>query len=314
MQGPVAVTGGTGFIGREVIRRLLEQGFMVRALARRPDPGLEADGATIIRGGLVDDGALAQLVDGAAAVVHCAGATVAPDRTTFQVVNGVRAARLMAVVAAAPCRPRFLLLSSLAAREPSLSPYAESKRLGEDLVRRAAGDRAEVCILRLPAVYGPRDRAALPIFRQLKRGLLFVPAMPNARFSLIYVQDLAEIVLQLLETTPWGNRLLEPDDGRAGGYRWQDLAEIAGRQLGRRVRTLPLRRSILWPTAAIAQVIGATLRRPPRLSPGKLRELFHSDWVCSAVARAPLPSCYARTTFDRGFALTMAWYERHRWL
>jgi 2-alkyl-3-oxoalkanoate reductase len=314
MRGPVAVTGGTGFIGRQIIDRLMERGWPVRALARRHDSGLEATAATTIRGALEDEAALARLVEDATAVVHCAGATAAPDRKTFQLVNAAAAARLAAVTATAATRPRFVLLSSLAAREPALSPYAESKRLGEDQVRHAVCNRVELCILRPPAVYGPRDHATLPIFRQLRRGLLFVPAAPNARFSLIYVDDLAELVIQLLETTAWGDRALEPDDGRAGGYRWQDLAEIAGRQLGRRVRTIALPRLLLWPVAAVAQAAGATLGHPPRLSPGKLRELFHSDWVCRTGSSPPFPSWSARTTFESGFARTMAWYERHRWL
>ncbi len=314
MRGQVAVTGGTGFIGWEVIRRLVGRGWSVRALVRCTDPGLEATGVTAIRGTLEDEAALARLVEEAAAVVHCAGAIAAPNRAAFQRVNSAGAERLAAIAAATESRPRLLLLSSLAAREPALSPYAESKALGEEQVKRSAGDRIELCIVRPPAVYGPRDRATLPIFRQLKRGLLFVPAMPTARFSLIYVDDLAEVVIQLLETAAWGGRVLEPDDGRAGGYRWRDLAEIAGRQMGRRVRTVALSRSILWLPAAVGQAVAATLGRSPRFSPGKLRELFHSDWVCSAGSSSPLQSRFARTTFESGFARTMAWYERHRWL
>jgi nucleoside-diphosphate-sugar epimerase len=314
MRGPVAVTGGTGFIGRAVIHRLVEDGWLVRALTRRGDPDLEAAGVTTIGGALEDKEALARLVEEATAVVHCAGAIAAPDRRKFRLVNAVGAARLMALAASTRSRPRFLLLSSLAAREPALSPYAESKHLGEDLVRRAADDRIEFCILRPPAVYGPRDRATLPVFRQLKRGLLLAPATPNARFSLIYVDDLAALVIQLLETAAWGGRVLEPDDGRAGGYRWRDLAEIAGRQLGQRVRTLSIPRSILWPAAAIAQAMGATLGRPPLLSTGKLRELFHGDWVCRSGSSPSLSSWSASTTFESGFARTMSWYERQQWL
>jgi nucleoside-diphosphate-sugar epimerase len=314
MKGPVAVTGGTGFIGREIIRRLVECGWPVRALTRRNDPGLEQAGVATIWGALEDEAALARLVEDATAVVHCAGAISAADPAAFRWVNAAGAARLAAAAAAAAARPRFLLLSSLAAREPALSPYAESKRLGEEQVKRTAGERIEFYILRPPAVYGPRDRATLPVFRQLKRGLLFVPALPDARFSLIHVDDLAELVIQLLKTAAWGGRTLEPDDGRPGGYRWRDLAEIAGRQLGRRVRTIALRRSMLWPAAAIGQAVGATLGRPPRLSLGKLHELFHSDWVCRGASSSPLPGWSARTTFENGFVRTLAWYERHRWL
>jgi nucleoside-diphosphate-sugar epimerase len=310
----VAVTGGTGFIGRGIIKRLIEHDWAVRALTRRDEPGLERAGAAVVRGALEDEAALAGLVEGATAVVHCAGAIAAPNRAAFRLTNAVGAARLMTVTAASPSRPRFLLLSSLAAREPGLSPYSESKRLGEDQVRCAAEDRIELCILRPPAVYGPRDRATLPIFRQLKRGLLFVPALSNARFSLIYVDDLADLVLRLLDRPDWNGRVLEPDDGRLGGYRWRDLAEIAGRQSGRQVRTIALSRALLWPAAAAGHLIGATLGRPPPISLGKLRELFHPDWVCETGPRSALADWSASTTFEDGFARTLAWYEQNRWL
>ena len=237
-------------------------------------------------------------------MVHCAGVVAASSPAAFRLVNAVGAARVMAAAAATSTRPRFLLLSSLAAREPALSAYASSKRLGEDQVRRAAGERIELCILRPPAVYGPGDRATLPIFRQLRRGLLFVPAVAEARFSLIYVEDLADLVIRLLRQSDWGG-VLEPDDGRAGGYRWQDLAEIAGRQLGRRVRIVALPRTILWPVAAVGQAVGATLGRSPAISLGKLRELFHSDWVSRTAARPALAGWSARTTFE-------TWLRAHR--
>lgn len=314
MKTPVAVTGGTGFIGREVIAQLVRNGWPVRALSRRSSPDLEQAGVAVIPGSLEDDAALQQLVAGAGAVVHCAGAVQAPSTRAYRLVNELGSARLAAAAAAAATPPRFLLISSLAAREPDLSTYAESKRLGEDAVRRGAGQRIDLCILRPPAVYGPGDRAALPIFRQLRQGLLVVPAVANARFSLLYVADLAELILRLLERSPWGGCTLEPDDGRKSGYRWQDLADIAGRHLGRRVRTIAVRRQVLWPAAAVSDAAGAMLRRAPWLSRGKLRELFHADWVCHAVPDDPLASGSPRTTFESGFPRTMGWYEQNQWL
>ena len=315
MRTPVAVTGGTGFIGREVIAQLVRDGWPVRALGRRRSPDLEQAGATVIRGSLEDEAALQQLVAGAGAVVHCAGAVRAPTAGTYRLVNELGSARLVAVAAAAATRPRFLLISSLAAREPGVSTYAESKRLGEDAVRRGADREVDFCILRPPAVYGPGDRGALAIFRQLQRGLLFVPAVANARFSLLYVTDLAGMIVRLLEgSRRWGGCTLEPHDGRVGGYRWQDLADIAGRHLGRRVRILPVPREVLWPAAAISDAAGAVLRSAPRFSRSKLGELFHPDWVCHAAPDSPLASGAPRTTFESGFAQTMGWYERNRWL
>ena len=98
--------------------------------------------------------------------------------------------------------------------------------------------KADFCIMRPPAVYGPGDRATLPIFRQIKKGLLFVPAA-DARFSLLYVDDLAEIVARLLEAPRWDGAVMEPDDD-SGGYGWADVARIASAHLDRRVRTVPV--------------------------------------------------------------------------
>ena len=314
MKAPVAVTGASGFIGRAVVRRLVETGWPVRVLVRRRAPDLERASVVPVQGSLEEEPALQRLVAGAAAVVHCAGLVAAPRAAAFSQVNVVGSARLFAAAADAPSRPRILLLSSLAAREPRLSAYAHSKRAAEEALWNVADQGVEACALRPPAVYGPGDRATLPIFRQLRGGILFMPAVANARFSLLYVHDLADAVAHLLATPMWPRCTLELDDGQEGGYRWVDLAEIAGRQLGHRVRTVAIPRSMLWPVAAIVGLGGAAVGRAPRLSPGKLRELFHGDWVARASRGSPLQGWTPRTTFEMGLEQTMAWYRQQQWL
>ena len=311
MKGLVAVTGGTGFIGRSIVRRLLQDGWGVRALVRRPDTGLSDAGAEVVRGSLEDPARLRELVRSADAVVHCAAAIRAPSRETFVQVNRDGTLRLAEAVLAEPRPPRLLLMSSLAARAPEVSPYAATKRMAEDAVRRALGERAEFCILRPPAVYGPGDRATLPIFRQVQRGLLLVPAA-DSRFSLLYVEDLAEIVARLLGTR-WNGEVIEPDDGR-GGYCWTDLARIAGEHLQRRVRTVPVPWAALWLPAALGELMGTVLRRAPMMTLGKLRELYHADWVSQAGSGTPSWAAPAPVAFDNGFANTLAWYRERGWL
>jgi nucleoside-diphosphate-sugar epimerase len=313
MKGLVAVTGGSGFIGRRIVRRLVQDGWRVRALVRRPDTGLSDAGAATVHGTLEDAASVCALTESANAVVHCAGAIRAPNQETFVQVNREGTLRIARAIVAQPKPPRLLLMSSLAARAPELSAYAASKRMAEDAVRQTLGGRAEFCIVRPPAVYGPGDRATLPIFRQIQRGLLLVPAA-DARFSLLYVDDLADIVTHLLDAPTWNGEIIEPDDGR-GGYCWTDLARIAGDHLHRRVRTVPVPWLALWLPAAIAQLGGAVLKRAPMMTLGKLRELYHADWVCGAssgrLLSAALP---APVAFDNGFAATLAWYKERRWL
>jgi nucleoside-diphosphate-sugar epimerase len=312
MKGLVAVTGGTGFIGRCIVQRLLQDGWRVRALARRSDTRLSAAGAEVVRGDLADPARLRALIRSADAVVHCAAAIRAPSREAFVQVNRDGTLRLAEAVVAEPRPPRLLLMSSLAARAPEVSPYAATKRMAEEAVRHTLRGRAEFCILRPPAVYGPGDRATLPIFRQIQKGLLLVPAA-DSRFSLLYVEDLAEIVARLLSATGWHGEVIEPDDGR-GGYCWTDLARIAGDHLHRRVRTVPVPWMALWLPAALAQVMGTVLRRAPMMTLGKLRELYHADWVCQAESGALASAAPARVAFDNGFATTLAWYRQRGWL
>ena len=311
MKGLVAVTGATGFIGRRLVRRLVDGGWRVRALARRPDDGLRDAGAEVVRGALEDDASLHALVELANAVVHCAGAIRAPSHEAFVHINCDGTARLARAIVAQPRPPRLLLMSSLAARSPELSSYAASKRMAEERVRQMLAGQAEVCIVRPPAVYGPGDRATLPIFRQIQRGFLLIPA-GDARFSLLYVEDLAEIVTRLLDAPNWDGQVIEPDDGR-GGYCWADLAHIAGEHLQRRVRTLPVPWLAMCLPAAIAQLLGAVLRRAPMITLGKLRELYHADWVCQGPSGRLLAAA-PRVAFDNGFATTFAWYRRRGWL
>lgn len=301
----VAITGGTGFVGRQVIEALVQAGASVRMLARRPVPDIEVSGVAVVRGGLEDAKALSALADGASAVIHCAGVVAAPRAADFHLANVDGTA---AMLRAAHPSARFVHVSSLAAREPRLSAYAASKRQAEELVAAAGRDAV---IVRPPAVYGPGDRATLPIFAQLHRGLLAAPAPRAARFSLIFVADLARLLARLALAPFVASRPIEPEDGR-GGYGWSDLAAIAGRVSGRRVRTLHVPAGLLWPTALAAEGLARLTNRPPLLSRDKLRELGHADWVC-----APLPrglDWRPVTGFAKGYALTAAWYAEAGWL
>ena len=107
--------------------------------------------------------------------------------------------------------------------------------------------------------------------------------------------------------------MIEPDDGR-GGYCWTDLARIAGDHLHRPVRTVPVPWAALWLPAALAQVMGTVLRRAPMMTLGKLRELYHADWVCQGESGALSSAAPARVAFDNGFATTLAWYRQRGWL
>jgi nucleoside-diphosphate-sugar epimerase len=299
-----AVTGATGFVGPHLIAALARHGWKLRLLIRRwtPLPSLPGVDAEIVWGDLSDEAALRRLVEGADAVVHAAGVIKARRAEDFQAINRDGTARLSSV---APNIP-FLLLSSLAAREPQLSPYAASKRAAEEVVARRAGPWLTV---RAPAVYGPGDRETLAYFRMAARGFALQPDRPDARLSLIHVEDLAE-ALALSLARPLPSAVREIDDGRPGGYSHGDMAAAAEAGLGRRVRSLRVPQGLIGTIAALN-----SLRRSAQiLTPAKVRELFHPDWVAHDRRLAAATGFAARYDLSEGFRHTIWWYRSCGWL
>ena len=196
----IAVTGATGFIGRMLVRHLRAAGWSVRLLVR-PDSlarvSSHPDSETVT-GSLEDPAALQELVDDVYAVIHCAGAVRGRTFEDFSRVNVEGVRRLVRAAIAHSNSPRFLSLSSLAAREPLLSHYASSKRLGEQALADEGGSM-EWMALRPPAVYGPGDRERLPLFQWMDRGIAPILGEPLARLSLLYVEDLTDAILSWLD-------------------------------------------------------------------------------------------------------------------
>ena len=307
-----ALTGATGFIGAALIERLQDDGFAVRVLARSPDK-LKAHPAAerleIIKGDLEDADALSRLAEGADAFIHAAGLTLARRDQDYQSVNvdGARAA----AVAAASANARFVHLSSLSAREPALSPYAASKRASEAAVADVAPAAA---MLRLPAIYGPRDTVTLPFFKMVNSGWAPQPASETpGRFSILYVADAADAVAHAAASASLQG-VFEVGDAARDGHTWTELGETLGAAFGRTPKTLRLPRSVLaiFNRASIATARAFSLS--PTARTGQINEFFHPDWVARERLFNDLAAWTPQTDLQEGFAKTIQWYQDNGYL
>jgi nucleoside-diphosphate-sugar epimerase len=306
--GAVAVTGASGFIGRRLCRHLVAAGVPLRVHVRAwPRPGLPAGldaGRAPVTGDLARVATWRELLAGCDAVIHLAG-----------VVRGRRAADFAAnwtwvdafTAAAATGQPWLLFVSSLVAREPALSPYAESKHAAE----RRLGSYRRACILRPPAVYGPGDRELAPLFALLGRRIALVPAAPRARFSLLHVDDLCAAMQALLHVRPAG-QTLSISDGTPGGYGWDDLARTAATLTGRAPHRLVLPATLLRLLAHGNLAASACAGRAPMLTPGKVNELLHADWTCGDEHVRSLTGWEPRVGLADGLAMELAAAGRHQ--
>ena len=293
-----------------LVDHLLAEGWNVRALVRSRSahrlpqkPGLEA-----VTGSLQDGESLNRLVQGVAAVVHCAGAVRGTTAADFNAVNVEGLERLVHAVLTLSPRPRFLLLSSLAARAPELSYYAASKRQGERVLAAMAEDM-EWIALRPPAVYGPGDKEMLPLFQCMGRGIAPVLGEPRARVSLLYVEDLCLAVLSWLNADSCRCGAYELNDTQAGGYSWDETIARVSALLGRRIIRLPLPVALLKSIAHVNVAAARIMGYAPMLTPGKVRELRHPDWVADNSALTAAIGWRPVFSLEQGLRRTMGWGE-----
>lgn len=313
MPALAAVTGGTGFLGRYIVTALAAAGWRVRILARRPlaHPQLAGLPLEIVPGDLSDASALATLVDGAEVVIHAAGLIKARSADAFRAVNAEGTANLAAAVCSESPGARVLLVSSLAAREPQLSAYAESKGAGEERLRAILGRATEWTIVRPCVIYGPWDRETLVLFRAAALGVMPRPRLPGARLALIHATDAAAAIVALAARGPAG-AVLEITDERCDGYTWNEIVSAAEAALGRKLFALSVPAAILRTAAALNVAAARTLHRSPMLTPGKVREMLHADWASTLARQPPRELWRPAIGLARGLRDTLSWYgERH---
>lgn len=305
-----AVTGATGFIGRHVVTALRRHGWDVRVLARRHPGDLLSPHSRfeLVLGDLEDEPALARLVHGADAIIHLGGVVKAFSRDGFYEANQRGTERLLRAAAVAAQSAMLVHISSLAARQPELSAYCDSKHRAEEAVKALAGERIWT-ILRPPAVYGPGDREILPMFKAAKLGLVPYPASPDAALSLIHVADLAEAIVACLARSGPPQAMFEVDDGVPGGYRWPDILGALGEAVGRKPAGVRLPRIALAGIAGINQVMARLSGRPRVLVPQKVREIYWPDWVAAGGRLQDAADWHPSFDAWSGFRDAATWYK-----
>ena len=300
----IAITGATGFVGQAVLDQALARGLNVNALTRRDQPPRK--GVTWVRGDLFDEAALAKLVTGADAILHIAGVVNAPDEAGFTAGNVTGTQNIVNAARNAEVS-RFVHVSSLAARQPSLSDYGKSKRLAEEVVQTSSLDWTMV---RPPAVYGPRDTEIFELFKAARWGV--VPMPPPGRTSIIHASDLASLLLILCDSLPEASqRIYEPDDGREAGWSHTQLAKAIGYAIGKRIWAPSIPRVLLLGAAKFDRLVRGNRAK---LTPDRANYMAYPDWVSSADKSVPAQLWSAKVSTKQGLEETAEWYRAQGWL
>lgn len=196
----VLVTGATGFVGQETLRRLREAGHTPRMLVRNPGSATvralaARTGAEVYAGNVLDPDSLPLALAGAEAVIHLVGIISEFGEQTFENVHTHATENLVKAAQQAGVR-RFVHMSALGARPNAVSRYHQTKWAAEEIVR---GGGLDWTIFRPSLIFGPQDHF-VNLFARMAR---FSPVLPvmgvdTATFQPVAVGEVAACFVKAL--------------------------------------------------------------------------------------------------------------------
>nr|WP_294526795.1 complex I NDUFA9 subunit family protein [uncultured Rhodopila sp.] len=216
-----AVFGGSGFVGRYVVKRLAREGYIVRVAVRDPEAALflkpmGAVGQIVpLFASVTNEGTVRRAVDGADIVVNAVGILAESGSATFQAIHTEGAGRI-ARIAAAGGAGRFVQISAIGADTGSPSAYGVSKGAAEQAVLAAF---PSAVILRPSLVFGEEDK----FFNRFGEIARLSPIMPvicgETRMQPVYVCDVADAVMAALKSQAASGKTYELGGPRVWTFR-----------------------------------------------------------------------------------------------
>ena len=277
-KGLVTVFGGSGFLGRHVVRALLKRGWRVRAAVRRPDlagylqPLGMVGWVQPIQANLRYRWSVDRAVEGADAVINLVAVLAPSGRQTFQTVH-VFGARAVAEAARAAGLKAVTHISAIGADKDSDSDYARTKAEGEEAVFETLPGSV---VFRPSIMFGPEDH----FFNRFAAMARVSPVLPligggHTRFQPIFAGDVAAAIADSVEGRARAGAVYEVGGPEVQSFR--DCMKIMLREINRKRLLVP----IPWGVAALK---GAVLQHLPGrlLTVDQVRQLRHDNVVSEA--------------------------------
>lgn len=277
----VTIFGGSGFLGRHIVRTLAKRGYRIRVAVRRPDlafhlqPLGNMSQIGLVQANLRYRKSVDAAVQGSDYVINCVGVLHEVGRNTFDAVQdfGARAV-------AEACRNagvKLTHISAIGADADSASSYARSKAKAEQAILSLLPDAV---IFRPSVMFGPEDG----FYNKFADMAQMAPALPlvgggNTKFQPVFVDDVAEAVARSVEGRVEGGKIYELGGAEVQSFREiiEDILRITCRE--RRLVPLPF---------FAASIIGSISSLIPFITPPITADqvtLLKSDNVVSEAAK-----------------------------
>ncbi len=322
----ILITGGTGFIGSHLVDHFLDcKNTEIYALVRDLNnlKWLEGLKINLLEGDLLNIPSLPPDID---YVFHVAGSTKAYKIADYYTVNKQGTASLFNAIETQNIRPkRIVYLSSLAASGPCsdgtavkedspacpVSPYGKSKLGGETEALKYKGSLPLV-IVRISVVFGPRDRALIPYFKFIQKGILPSIGSEQKLVSLIYINDLIRALDLCIRKDLVNGEVLHlanPDPSS-----WEELGKMAAEAMKIKLINLKFPLPLAYLVSIGAELMGKIRKDPSILNRQKFEELKQDGWVADTRKAQEKLGFTPQYSLREALHETIDWYKANKWL
>jgi uncharacterized protein YbjT (DUF2867 family) len=269
----ILVTGGTGFVGGHLIRRLRQEGLPVRTLARHPDRAqpLKDLGVEVVLGDISEKVSLEKAAEGIERVIHLVGIIQETPGVTFRGVHVEGTRNIIEAARKAGVR-HFFHQSALGTRPGAKSEYHRTKWEAEELVRQSGIPHT---ILRPSLIYGLGDGFTIRLSEMLK----LVPVMPvigsgKSRVQPVYIDDVVSCMFKAVTGDAFLNEIYEI--GGPDQLTYEEVTKAIAEAMGIKRPALHVPLFFLKP---IARALETVLSNPPLTTDQII--MLQEDNVCS---------------------------------
>lgn len=325
MNKKALVTGANGFVGSNLVRALLKKGYKVTCMVRRTS-NLSSLENLPVSFKYADYYSLSSLQDACKEqdiVFHVAAKVREVNEKRYFDANVEVTGNLLEAINGSNTE-KFIFLSTQAAAGPAdgLSPktetcpcnpvsyYGKSKLEAEKVVREECP--VPWVIIRPSSVYGPYDKDFLKYFKLVNKHIAPLAGFKKKYFSLIYVEDLVQMIILTAESERANNEIFFAGDGNV--YLLEDFISAIEEVMQKKAMTLHIPFFLSYLLAAFNECMKFFTKKQATINLQKVKEMRKCYWLCSTEKAKEILNYKPHYSLQEGVKKTYQWYKEHQWL
>ncbi len=321
----IIVTGANGFIGSRLCLALVNNGYQVTALVReKADCSLLSNKINKIFMNYNDNSLLNELLDNHDILIHSAAKTKGISYKDLTDTNVELTEKIIQSSNQSKNLKQFIFLSSQAAAGPGkgntslteidephpISWYGQSKLQAELILKNTLNK--DWTIIRPASVYGPGDKDFLFYFQFIEKHIAIHPGFNNKYISLIYVDQLIDLILKTILNPKAKNETFFASDGHT--YTISTFCDTLGLAMDKFVFPISIPDSMVFMTGAVMEMIGKFQNKIPILNKQKAQELRQYNWLIRNIKAVELLDFNPKSNLLSNLTRTYQWYKKNKWL